>query len=189
MPFIQWSPICLPLLLLLLAAGSLDTRWATIRTATLADAKTVVVGRSRSGWDAKVRTWQPPMCALFPTPLNPPPPLSTPLPGRQDGGGGVESLPLEYEGAHVAALPCSQRRHCRVPVELLGVAAAPGCLVSRLKRFPPSLSPTQCSSGTTRDRCSAGLSFESSQKVPSLSFPNPVFQWNYSGSLQRRVVF
>ncbi|CAI5938099.1 unnamed protein product [Closterium sp. NIES-64] len=57
----KWSPTCaLLLLLLLLLAGSLDTPWTTIRTAALADAKTVVVGWRYSRWSTRVRTWPAP---------------------------------------------------------------------------------------------------------------------------------
>ncbi|CAI5520803.1 unnamed protein product [Closterium sp. Naga37s-1] len=72
------------------------------------DAKTVLVGWRYSRWSPRVRTWQPfpRMCVLFPTPLKPPPPLSPPLPGRQDGGGGVEVHPLEPQSAHMASPSC-----------------------------------------------------------------------------------
>ncbi|CAI5490316.1 unnamed protein product [Closterium sp. Naga37s-1] len=77
------------------------------------DAKTVLVGWRYSRWSPRVRTWQPfpHMCVLFPTPLKPPPPLSPPLPGRQDGGGGVEVHPLEPQSAHMASPSCRLWRH------------------------------------------------------------------------------
>ncbi|CAI5506542.1 unnamed protein product, partial [Closterium sp. Naga37s-1] len=39
---------------------SLDTPWTTIRTAALADAKTVLVGWRYTRWNPRVKTWPPP---------------------------------------------------------------------------------------------------------------------------------
>ncbi|CAI5973042.1 unnamed protein product [Closterium sp. NIES-65] len=43
--------------------GMLDTPCTTIRTAALADAKTVVVGWKNQGWKPSVKTWWPPFVA------------------------------------------------------------------------------------------------------------------------------
>ncbi|CAI5476474.1 unnamed protein product, partial [Closterium sp. Yama58-4] len=55
---------------------SLDTPWTTIRSAALADAKTVVVGWKYSRWSTTVKTWlsvsppphRPPVCSLSSSP-------------------------------------------------------------------------------------------------------------------------
>ncbi|CAI5506543.1 unnamed protein product, partial [Closterium sp. Naga37s-1] len=39
---------------------SLDTPWTAIRTAALADAKTVLVGWRYTRWNPRVKTWPPP---------------------------------------------------------------------------------------------------------------------------------
>ncbi|CAI5490313.1 unnamed protein product [Closterium sp. Naga37s-1] len=92
-------PVCA--LSLLPCVRSLSSRVCALLfpSGRLADAETVLVGWTYSRWSPEIAS-SPPVCALSPFPLSVPP-------GRQDGAGGLEVIPLrgQHGGGGLEVFP------------------------------------------------------------------------------------